>query len=98
MVLTAKDVRAQRFTVIRWRKGYERSEVMALMAFAATALDQLAAGREPDPPLDGDQIRTTMFNPTTLREGYDQGEVDDFLDALAATLDLLSGDPVRASG
>ena len=56
MTLTATDVRAKRFTVTRWRKGYERSEVIALLAFAATALDQLAAGQSPHPPLGGEQI------------------------------------------
>jgi DivIVA domain-containing protein len=89
MALTAQDVRAKQFRVTRWRKGYERSEVMALLAFAATALDQLAAGRSPSPPLDGDQIRTTTFSSTARREGYDEAEVDDFLDALAGTLDAL---------
>jgi DivIVA domain-containing protein len=93
MALTATDVRSKRFTVTRWRKGYERSEVMALLAFAATALDQLAAGRSPSPPLDGGQIRTTTFGSTLLREGYDQGQVDDFLEALASTLDALAEAP-----
>jgi DivIVA domain-containing protein len=93
MALTATDVRAKRFTVTRRRKGYERSEVMALLAFAATALDQLAAGRSPSPPLDGGQIRTATFGSTLLREGYDQGQVDDFLEALASTLDALAQAP-----
>jgi DivIVA domain-containing protein len=90
MALTAMDVRAKRFTVTRWRKGYERSEVMALLAFAATALDQLAAGQSPRPPLDGEQVRTATFSSTVLREGYDEREVDEFLEALASTLDALA--------
>jgi DivIVA domain-containing protein len=93
MALTATDVRTKRFTVTRWRKGYERSEVMALLAFAATALDQLAAGRSPHPPLDGEQVRTATFGSTVLREGYDEREVDDFLEALASTLDALAAAP-----
>ena len=97
MALTAQDVRAKRFTVTRWRKGYERSEVIALLAFAATALDQLAAGRSPSPPLDGEQVRTTTFGSTVWREGYDEREVDEFLEALASTLDALAlaGDSPR---
>jgi DivIVA domain-containing protein len=93
MALTAQDVRAKQFRVTRWRKGYERSEVMALLAFAATALDQLAAGHSPSPPLDGEQVRTATFGSTLLREGYDQGEVDDFLEALASILDALAAAP-----
>jgi DivIVA domain-containing protein len=96
MALTAQDVRAKQFRVTRWRKGYERSEVMALLAFAATALDQLAAGRPPSPPLDGEQIRTTTFGSTARREGYDEAEVDDFLETLASTLDALSEDLDRS--
>ena len=91
-------MRAKRFTVTRWRKGYERSEVIALLAFAATALDQLAAGRSPSPPLDGEQVRTTTFGSTVLREGYDEREVDDFLEALASTLDALALAPDSPRG
>ena len=98
MALTATDVRAKRFTVTRWRKGYERSEVIALLAFAATALDQLAAGQAPSPPLDGEQIRAATFGSTVLRQGYDEREVDDFFEALASTLDALAAAPDSRRG
>ena len=90
MELTSQDVRARRFAVTRWRRGYERADVDALLARAATALDELAAGRTPSPSLTGDEVRSSTFGTTGLREGYDEGEVDEFLDTLAADLDAAS--------
>jgi DivIVA domain-containing protein len=90
MELTSQDVRARRFALTRWRRGYERADVDALLARAAAVLDDLAAGRSPSTPLTGEEVRSTTFGTTGLREGYDEGEVDDFLDTLAADLDALS--------
>ena len=90
MELTSQDVRARRFAVTRWRRGYERADVDALLARAAAALDALEAGRTPSPPLTGEEVRSTTFGTAGLREGYDEGEVDDFLDTLAADLDAAS--------
>jgi DivIVA domain-containing protein len=90
MELTSQDVRARRFAVTRWRRGYERADVDALLVRAAAVLDELAAGRTPSPPLTGEEVRSTTFGTTGLREGYDEREVDDFLDGLAAALDAAS--------
>jgi len=79
MELTSQDVRARRFTVTRWRRGYERADV-----------DALEAGRTPSPPLTGEEVRSTTFGTTGLREGYDEREVDEFLETLAADLDAVS--------
>ena len=67
-----EDVRARRFTVTRWRQGYERSEVIALLAFAATALDAArgrpvalpAAGRRAG-PVDAPSARPCCARATT---------------------------------
>ena len=40
-----------------------------------------------------DQITNVRFTPVRLREGYDMGEVDQFLDELAAASDR--GEPLR---
>ena len=90
MELTSHDVRARRFAVTRWRRGYERADVDALLAHAAAVLDDLAAGRSPSPPLTGEEVRSSTFGTAGLREGYDEAEVDEFLDILAADLDALS--------
>ena len=50
MELTSQDVRARRFAVTRWRRGYERADVDALLARAAAALDELEAGAHTEPP------------------------------------------------
>lgn len=90
MELTSQDVRARRFAVTRWRRGYERADVDALLARAAAVLDELAAGGTPSPPLTGEEVRSTTFGTTGLREGYDEREVDEFLETLAADLDAAS--------
>jgi len=85
--MTAPDVRAQRFTATKWREGYHAADVDALLVRAATALEELAAGRPSPTLLTSDDVRSSRFEPTKLRPGYDQDEVDDFLDALADALD-----------
>ena len=40
-------------------------------------------------PLTPEDVSTKRFTPTRLREGYDQGEVDQFLDEVEAELGRL---------
>ena len=40
--------------------------------------------------LTTDDIVNKKFQPTKFREGYDQDEVDDFLDEVVNTLDTLT--------
>lgn len=42
--------------------------------------------------LTADDVLNKKFQPTKFREGYDQDEVDDFLDEVVATLRVLSGE------
>ena len=87
MALTGEAVRMRRFTMTRWREGYDVTEVDALLVHAAAALDALASGRTSGPSCTGESVRSARFAATRLRPGYDQDEVDDFLDLLAAALD-----------
>lgn len=60
-----------RFTVVRWREGYEIADVDSF-------LSQLTAG--PTADIDVSAVR---FTPTRLRPGYVMREVDEYLDAVA---------------
>lgn len=66
---------AQQFTVHRFRRGYTTAEVDAFLDLVATAIRE--GGQVP-------AIRQVAFSPSY--GGYDEQEVDDFLDDLAAQL------------
>jgi DivIVA domain-containing protein len=96
MDLRAEDVRARRFTVTRWHRGYDVAEVDVLLERAASALEELAAGAPAGPAhpaLTGEEVRSSTFGTTLRRTGYDEAEVDEFLDALAEALDAASVSP-----
>ena len=84
-MLTSADVHAASFTVTRFREGYDRDEVSALLASAAAALAAWEDGSGV-PELSGHDIESTRFRPTKFDNGFDQDEVDDFLDRIAAAL------------
>ena len=46
--------------------------------------------------LSADDVREKEFSKTKYREGFDQDEVDDFLDAVAETIDALTRERDRA--
>ncbi len=56
------------FTPTRWREGYRRDEVDAAVA-------RVMAGE-----LSVDEVRDLVFPPVRNGQGYDMGEVDDWLD------------------
>jgi DivIVA domain-containing protein len=56
------------FTPTRWREGYSRDEVDAAVA-------RVMAGE-----LSVDELRDLVFPPVRNGQGYDMGEVDDWLD------------------
>lgn len=62
---------APQFSVVRWREGYDISDVDAFIA-------QVSAGT-----VTSEDARKVRFSPTRLRPGYDMGEVDEFLDSIA---------------
>ncbi|MDR1428349.1 MAG: DivIVA domain-containing protein [Bifidobacteriaceae bacterium] len=45
--------------------------------------------------LTADDVAAKKFNPTKFREGYDQREVDDFLDEIALALRALGDENQR---
>ena len=57
-----------RFRMVRWREGYDTSDVDALVAL-------IDAGT-----VTRDDIAQARFRPVRLRPGYDMDEVDMYLD------------------
>ena len=73
-VVAAGPQPGSRFTLVRWREGYEIGEVDAFVA-------QVNAGS-----VTGARAQTVQFTPVRIRHGYDMGEVDDYIDRIAAQL------------
>jgi DivIVA domain-containing protein len=111
-LLTANDVRKKQFGTTRLRPGYDPEEVDAFLDEIAAALDRLAAERArlsgtrggPSPQAPGSltsaDVERKQFSTTRMRPGYEQKDVDDFLDLAAAELDRQIGEnlDLRAGG
>ncbi len=65
------DTDRPRFTVTKWRQGYDRAEVDAFLAKVAEGAVS---------PADVEGVR---FSPSRFQPGYDEEEVDRALDVLA---------------
>jgi DivIVA domain-containing protein len=80
-------VRAVTFPLTKWRPGYAQRDVDRLLGELAQLVRR--AGSDTDVPLDVreliDRIRTSTFG-TTRRSGYDEEEVDKFLDRIMDNL------------
>ena len=72
----ADEVRNVRFTPVRFREGYDMSEVDDF-------LDQVVAALESGAPV-ADLVEHARFTPVRMREGYDMADVDDFLARVVA--------------
>ncbi|GAA1730587.1 DivIVA domain-containing protein [Aeromicrobium alkaliterrae] len=66
-----------RFTLVRFREGYDIEEVDAFVKDVDTAL----ASRRTEPGL-AERITAARFTPRRFRQAYDMGEVDQHLDEL----------------
>jgi DivIVA domain-containing protein len=78
-MLTSAAVLEARFTVTRFREGYDQDEVTAFLQRAQAALAAWERGTGA-PGLTGDDVVNQRFTPTKFDNGFDQDEVDVFLD------------------
>lgn len=82
----AARIRATTFPRIRYHKGYDRYDVDWLLRKVATELERGTA--KPDL---ADQLAQAQFATTTVRSGYDERTVDDFVDEVVRGLRELLG-------
>ena len=99
-ILMNHDVDNVRFTATQFREGYSQSEVDSFLEKIAITLKVLqeradSSGYAPDSThvqvLTVDDVQNVRFAATRLREGYEQDEVDRFLDHVVETLRYLEG-------
>ncbi len=99
-ILTSNDVDNVRFTATQFREGYEQHEVDSFLEKIARTLRVLQAGTNSTgyasniaggKVLTADDVQSMKFQGTRFREGYEQDEVDSFLDHVVETLRYLEG-------
>jgi len=84
-MLTSSAVLDARFTVTRFREGYDQNEVTEFLHQASAALAAWEHGSGA-PGLSGDDVVKQRFTPTKFDNGFDQDEVDVFLDRVVVAL------------
>ncbi len=83
--MLAGDVSAKKFSLTKWREGYDVDQVDDLLAQVEATFASYEQGRRVV-PLTADEVASARFNPTKFRTGYGQQEVDDFLDQVVVAL------------
>lgn len=94
-VLSAEEVYSARFPLTKLRDGYDRDQVDDFLDQVVQVLSYYEAlAEDPTAEIDlnyitvyGIDVRQIDFEYTHLRDGYDQDEVDDYLDEIAETLE-----------
>jgi DivIVA domain-containing protein len=76
-----------RFTVVRFREGYNMADVDEFIRRTHRALESR------DRSVTASDVSSVRFRPVRLKEGYDTGEVDEELDRIAAAFRGLERPP-----
>jgi len=82
--VTARDAVHAPFRLVRFRAGYDPTQVDDFMDKVAVALREATSGGVP--ALSVNDIFDAQFQRTRFALGYDRNDVDDFLDRTADTL------------
>ena len=100
-LLTADDVLNVKFDSTRLREGYVQDEVDEFLDEVTTTLrgleERLGAGpgatsgshQESEILLTSQDVRSIRFKTSKFREGYEQPDVDAFLDTVVATMEAM---------
>ena len=88
--LTADETARRTFRVVKLRSGYDRQAVDAFMTRIVATLRAHEAGTwrrgGPDGLLTSADVLNIKFQATAFRSGYEQDEIDEFLDDVAQAL------------
>ncbi len=97
--MRAQDVADKRFMPTKFRNGYDQQEVDDLLARIQVTLTVVEGSPVPTTgplatakPLRAADVKSARFRATKWREGYDQDQVDDFLDDVVNELRRLGRD------
>ena len=100
-LLTSDDVPNVKFEITRRREGYVQDEVDEFLDEVTTTLrgleERLGMGpgattgshQEAEILLTSQDVRNIRFKTSKFREGYEQPDVDAFLDTVAATMETM---------
>ena len=89
MTLTADQASHAAFVTTRFKAGYDLEEVDVFIEGIAAALRAWETGPVSGPSyriLTSDDVSSKRFSATSLREGYEQGAIDLFMDEAVRTL------------
>ena len=88
--MTADEIARRTFNVVKFRGGYERQAVDAFMTRIVATLRAHEAGTwrrgGPEGLLTSADVINIKFQATAFRSGYEQDEIDEFLDDVAQAL------------
>lgn len=112
--LSPEDVINRRFGATKFRGGYDQDEVDDFLDEIVVELRRLqqeegefrlarergSFAAKSIPRITPEDVINKRFNPTKFREGYDQNEVDDFLDEIVVELTRRNklNSSIRSSG
>lgn len=99
-MVTSEQVAQIEFTTVRLRVGYDMQEVdLFLDAVIETlrGLEHGADARPAEPHVTARDVAAVQFSTTKIREGYDQEEVDQFVQQVVATLASYAASPSAAA-
>ncbi|WP_271394419.1 DivIVA domain-containing protein [Neomicrococcus lactis] len=87
--VTVEELDSVTFSAVTFHEGFETTEVDNFLTHVREALEAHERGpryRLPDGVLVSAEIPDISFNTTRYREGYDMGEVNEFIDRIHETL------------
>lgn len=90
--MRAQDVAEKRFQPTKFRRGYSQDDVDDLLDRVQSTLTAAERGGRPVPgdrTITPEEVAAVRFRATKWQEGYDQDEVDDFLDEVVVALRAL---------
>ena len=90
-VLTSQEVMNAKFSATRFSEGYEQGAVDAFLDRVITTLqawetDSVPSASDPQTALTSQDVLNKKFSATRFSEGYEQDEIDEFLDEITETL------------
>lgn len=94
--VTSDSIANKKFQPTKFSEGYDQDQVDDFLNLVTQELRRLETGTDPlkssvtTPLLSPEDVINKRFQPTKFREGYDQDQVDDYLDEIVVALRYLA--------